>query len=800
MSDSGIEPGLSVRLLFDSHMTSNLGYPRWLVRLTVGALGVSCVMTQLVLMRELLGAFSGNEMVLGVTLGLWLLLMGIGTLLGRTSDRLRNPVLVLLVVQILVALLPLAQVLALRALRNMIFIRGAEVGVTGTVISTLVLLLPYGVVAGYALTLACSILARLANAGVAFGVPPSGGRAFPLSGRRASSTAEPPEGGTPNGVTPSRAAGHVYVADSVGSIAGGVLFSFVLVRLFDHAGILVFPACLNLSAAAATGFWCGRRALAAAALVLAAGVLASAFLADLDGVSTGWLFQKQHVVAQANSPYGKLVVTESGGQYNFIENGIPLTSTCDDQHVEEAVHYAMAQRPEARKVLLVAGGISGTAREILKYGVRRVDYVELDPLLLKLGQKYLPESLADFRIRVINADGRRFIQQTGEKYDVIIVDVPDPSTAQLNRFYTVEFLAEAKRVLAPDGVLSFSLGHYENYVSQELARLLASACRSLSPSFTNVLVLPGGRVFFLASDGPLFGDIAARLEQRQIKTRLVNRHYLDAMLTADRLADLQRAAAQPAAMNRDFNPMLYFYHLRHWLSRFNTGFGVLPALFLVLFGVYLIRLRGAALVLFASGFAGSALELVLLLAFQVLCGSVYHQVGVIVTVFMAGLAIGAMLTNRSSRKEALTEGTKIDQSLLTSAATKLMNGGTKRLSHLAFAIAVLALLLPALLFSLNRLSGSGSTFVVIQAIIALLMLIFAALIGAQFPLANRLEFNGSVAGVSRLYTADFVGAALGALLAGIWLIPVLGVTGVCLLTAALNLLGGALVQFRKAAI
>ena len=99
----------------------------------------------------------------------------------------------------------------------------------------------------------------------------------------------------------------------------------------------------------------------------------------------------------------------------------------------------MAQRPDARKVLLVSGGISGTAREILKYHVSRVDYVELDPLILELGRKYLPDNLADRRIRVINTDGRLFIKQTGEKYDVAIMDVPAPSTAQLNRFYTVEF-------------------------------------------------------------------------------------------------------------------------------------------------------------------------------------------------------------------------------------------------------------------------------------------------------------------------------------------------------------------------
>ena len=114
----------------------------------------------------------------------------------------------------LVAMLPLAQVFLLRALRNVVFIRGAAVGVTETVGAAFVLLLPYCLVAGYALTLACSILAR-------------------------------EEG--PAGI------GRAYVADSIGSIIGGVLFSFVLVRFLDHIAILVCPALLNLVLAALVG-------------------------------------------------------------------------------------------------------------------------------------------------------------------------------------------------------------------------------------------------------------------------------------------------------------------------------------------------------------------------------------------------------------------------------------------------------------------------------------------------------------------------------------------------------------------
>jgi spermidine synthase len=704
---------------------------RRLVLLAVGALGVSCVMTQLALMRELLGAFSGNELVLGLVLGNWLLLMGIGAWLGRTSDKLQNPLAVLVVVQILVAVLPLLQVFLLRALRNVVFVRGAAVGVSETFLSALLLLLPYCLVAGYALTLACSLLAR--QEGVA-------------------------------GI------GQVYVADSIGSIGGGVLFSFVLVRFLDHAGILVYPAVLNLLVAGAMGLHTGHKWFSAMAGALAVAVMAAAVLVDLDGVSTAWQYPRQHIVARANSPYGKLLVTESDGQFDFIENGVPLTSTRDDQHVEEAVHYAMAQRPLARTVLLVGGGISGTARELLKYHVRRVDYVELDPLILEFGRKYLPESLADNRIKVINTDGRLFVRQTGEKYDVVIVDVPEPSTAQLNRFFTVEFLAEVKRALSPDGVVSFSLGHYENYVSPELARMLASACRSLKASFPNVLVIPGGKVFFLASDGPLFGDIAARIEQQGVKTKLMNRHYLDAMLTADRLMDMQNAVAQPAALNQDFNPALYFYHLRHWMSQFKIGFGLLQVLLLVLLGVYLVRLRGTAFVLFASGFAATTLEIVLLLAFQVLCGSVYHQLGIIVTVFMAGLALGAVMANRRMKSQGNT---------------------AKHLALLAFAIAGYAILLAFLLPLLNRLGDTAAALVFIKTAIALLTLILAALVGMQFPPANRLEFDGTVAGASRLYTADFVGAFLGALLASTLLIPLIGVTGVCLLAAALNFTGGA---------
>ncbi|HUU57917.1 MAG TPA: fused MFS/spermidine synthase, partial [Phycisphaerae bacterium] len=540
---------------------------RTLIFLAVCALGISAAVTQLTLMRELLSVFSGNEMIFGVILGNWLLLTGIGAYLGRTAGRIRRPVTWLMIAQILLAVLPVASVFAVRTLRNVVFLRGAMIGVTESVASCFVLLAPYCLISGYLLTLACTILATRQTA---------------------------------------RSIGQVYFLDSLGDIAGGLLFTFVLVHLFSHFGCLYVPAFLNLFFAAALAVVRRRAALLAAAVVVAGGLAALIAAVDLDETATRIEYAGFRVLYRGHSPYGALVVTESGGQLNFIENGVPLLSTHNIGDVEETVHYAMAQRPRAARVLLISGGISGTAREILKYGgVDRVDYVELDPLIVQVGRRYLPEALADPRIRVIEADGRSFVRWTQQRYDVVIADLPDPVTSQLNRYYTREFFGQVKRRLNPGGVLCFSLGEYANYVGKELGRLIATAHRTLREAFANVRILPAGRLFFLASDGELTTNVADRIEAAGVETKLVNRSYLDAMFSPGRLADVARPTADSADVNTDFSPVLYYYRLLYWISRFELRFGLLEVLLIAALVIYLARIRLVPFALFTTGFAAS---------------------------------------------------------------------------------------------------------------------------------------------------------------------------------------------------
>jgi spermidine synthase len=743
----------------------------------VCCLGLSAFLTQVVLMRELLGVFSGNELVFGVVLGNWMLLTGLGAGLGRTSSRLKNPQAAVVAALVILAAAPIADVFLLRTLRDVVFVRGAEVGPTDVVVVSFMLLAPYCVVLGYTLAMISGLAARRngvwglthfsAHSDVALDFRPTAEKcACPL--------------------TVESAVGWVYSLDNAGSVLGGLAFSGLLVHLLSHFGILYVPAGLCIAAAA----WLAlrqRRWRSVLAVAVVAVAMAALFAAvDLDRLSAERQYAPQRVVHHGHSPYGNLVVTELDGQYSFLENGVALFSTQNVQQVEETVHYAMAQRPRARRVLLVGGGVSGTAREILRYGVEAVDYVELDPQVIELSRRFQPEALDDRRIHPIATDGRLFVKQTQERYDVVILDTPDPSTSQINRFYTEEFFAEVRRILSPEGVISLSLGHdYDGYIDRETARALATLHRTLEQVFGRVMVIPGDRFFLLASDGELTTEIAERLDAAGIRTRRVNRPYVAAMTEPSRMADVRRAIAAAGPVNRDFSPILYFYHLRYWMSQFRISFGLLEAAIGLTLVVYLLRARPVARALFATGFAASALEVVLLLSFQILYGSLYHQVGLIVTMFMLGLGIGSLVMNRN-----------------------LARRGRRDLVRLLALLAIFALALPLLLTALGRLDGRVSPTVAWVAI-PLLTLLLAVLVGQAFPLAAKLDLS-KVAGTptnatrrcpvpatlvaataSRLYLADYLGASLGALVVSTLLTPLIGVPAVCFLAAAIVVLSAA---------
>ena len=184
------------------------------------------------------------------------------------------------------------------------------------------------------------------------------------------------------------------------------------------------------------------------------------------------------------------------------------------------------------------------------------------------------------KINIINKDGILFVKQTDVKYDVIIVDLPDPSTVQLNRFYTAEFFKEIKRILNDNGVISLSLSSSENYLNIETRKLNSALYNTLKEYFENIIIIPGDKNFFIASDKELSYDIINLIENKKIETEYVNEFYLEGKLTKDRIYYIENSLVKDIKINKDFSPVTYYYHLLYWIRHF--GFNII-LFFVILF-------------------------------------------------------------------------------------------------------------------------------------------------------------------------------------------------------------------------
>ncbi|MEA2037831.1 MAG: fused MFS/spermidine synthase, partial [Nanoarchaeota archaeon] len=611
-----------------------------LLFLAIAALGISSIITQIIAIREFLSVFQGNELVFGIILANWLLLVGLGAYLGKYFEKAKIGFLI--VAQIIIAFLPFLHIFFIRNLRNIFFLPGQLLGIVEIFFSSFVILLPYCLISGFLLTYACNIFSLKKD---------------------------------------SKTIGKVYFIDNIGDIIGGLLFSFILIYFFNPFQIVFLLMFINLISAIMLSKFIRKYILFLFLILLLAATFISFLYVDLDELTREQQYKNQELLEYRDTPYGNLVVTKTADQINFYENGVILFTTQNTIANEETIHYAMVQVSEPKDVLLISGGVSGTVNEILKYGAK-VDYVELDPGIIELGKEYTKNI---DNVNVINNDGRLFVKRTKNKYDLVIVDLPDPSTAQLNRFYTVEFFSEVKNILKEDGVISSSLSSSENYLNLEIRKLNSALYNSLKEHFNNIIIIPGDKNFFIASDNDLSYDISSLV---QVDTKYVNEFYLTGKLTKDRIDYAKNSIIEDTKLNKDFNPVTYYYHLLHWMRHFRFNVMLFFIFLIALMVIYLMRIKPIPFALFTSGFAASSLEIVILIGFQVLYGYAYHQLAILITSFMIGLAVGSYYMNKKIKEMA-----------------------KKELVNIQYSIFFYSLLLPLMLLLLNRLENVFLVFV-----------------------------------------------------------------------------------------
>ena len=705
--------------------------------LSITCLGMSSLITQIITLREFMNILAGNELILGIVLSNWLLLTGTGAYLGRFSKRFSCPVLWLIFAQVAIALLPLGQISLIRLL-NSFFLPGLMPGLDRTIILSLALLLPYCLVSGFMLTLFSRLGGKKRDA---------------------------------------NQIGKVYVLDVSGDIIGGLLFSFLLVYFFSAYQSIILLMVINLSAAALLGWmFYGKKTFTALAIFLVF-CLTAVLLANLDKRTINLMYPGQEIISSESTPYGSLVTTRSKNLITVYSNGIVVGSSENLTAAEESIHYGLSQHPEPKNILLVSGGLNGNIKEAAKYPVDNIEYVELDPAVIKLVKQYTqPES--DSRVKMIAEDARRFLKSKTHLYDAILIDLPDPSTAQLNRFFTVEFFQEAKKALATDGVLSFRLSGAENYARAEMSYLAGTIYQSLASVFPNILIIPGANQYYIASTGKLSYSITDLLAAKGIQTDYVTEEYLKARLTKDRIEAAHAMTMSSTILNRDFRPAGYFLLMQYWLSQFR-GSLLLPLIIMGTVSLVILYLvmdnpaKSSQIAVCSSGFTGLGLEIVLIITFQIYFGYVYQQLGIIITGFLLGTALGSVWSVQYRGKpRALLAGLDFVLALTAFGLALLLPGfQDTQFPHLPPFI-------PPLFFAaMTCLTG--------------------CLVGAQFPLAAKLSFKEVEQTAGNLYALDYLGSALGGLIIASIAIPVLGITTTCYLLGSIKLITASLLWLRN---
>ena len=704
------------------------------------AAGFASIIVQILLLRELVTVFNGNELTYGISLMVWLAATGLGSFLtGKMIKRSKEPLKIFIYIQLVVSLLLPAELYFAR-------------------ISKMLFNIPAGSIPDLNSILIISLLS-MAPACLLFG------SLFTLGSKSL------------------RDIGNMYIAESLGSVIGGAAFSFILIYFFDPFQIAgIVGALLSLSSIYIyKNFIQPNTHPKTARLVIFSLVLALNLIiihpygAKLDHYSAKSQFAGLNLIKSVDSIYGRISVIEDKGTYSYFEGGDLVFSTASIPENEEITHLAFLESGNPQKVLLVGGG-PALIPEILKHRISILNYVEFDPKLVQLSLSVFP---------AIVTDGRYYIKKTDQLYDLIMVNLGDPVNAATGRFYTLEFMEQCRKKLAPGGVLGLRLSGSADFMTKELRTLNASIYRTLNIVFPKVIVIPGSYNYYYATDvkGLLTDDaktLINRWRLQNIKTRYFNELSIPHIVSSDRLSYIKGAVKYDdnTKISYDFHPVSYLYSILIWLSYFPGLINIpiqkaltikleslifwlfaLAVLFrLAAYRIKAVKDSAIPLVVAMTGFSAMTLQLLTVYSFQAIYGNVYAMIGLLMASFMGGLAAGSYLVNSNLKR------IRIFQIIIV-------------LLFLIAAFSIYLNLTPMLDYRLSAL------------IIPMFSFLFAMLVGAVFPLAAK-EYRTidleNKAGV--LYGCDLLGGAVSAVITSLLFMPVFGIMGTIAIPVSLCLI------------
>jgi spermidine synthase len=258
----------------------------------------------------------------------------------------------------------------------------------------------------------------------------------------------------------------VFTFDYIGALLASLIFPLVLVPQLGLIRTSLFFGALNVVVAGVLLYRFRetrpyRRSftgvIGGTLLVLGVGFI---YAERIQTYTETMAFQDQ-VIYSKSTPYQRIVLTKNTRELRLFLNGNLQFSSADEYRYHEAlVHPAMQALPKAKRVLVLGGGDGLAVRELLKYPqLQQIRLVDLDPgmtrlfqhneLLLALNQG----ALLSPKVQVINGDAYQWVRRDTTRYDLLVVDFPDPSNYSIGKLYSTAFYRELDKLLAPDGLM-----------------------------------------------------------------------------------------------------------------------------------------------------------------------------------------------------------------------------------------------------------------------------------------------------------------------------------------------------------
>ncbi len=160
----------------------------------------------------------------------------------------------------------------------------------------------------------------------------------------------------------------------------------------------------------------------------------------------------------------EIIDTYSYGRCLVLDGKMQSSESDEFIYHEALVHPALLTHPNPEKVFIVGGGEGATLREILRHAsVKKVLMVDIDQEVVESCRQHLPKwhagAFDDPRTELQYLDARRYLEETSETYDIIIIDISEPvEEGPAYLLYTKEFYSLVTERLSPDGIISLQAG------------------------------------------------------------------------------------------------------------------------------------------------------------------------------------------------------------------------------------------------------------------------------------------------------------------------------------------------------